>query len=97
EAAPPPRGAPSVDGPSSVVASSSCAGARRRLDGSSSGGGKTQFLDVIARHPFPEDIAGGVHFDEPIVFKWRVRDVRTSMVDVREDERLSPLDGRRRL
>jgi len=41
----------------------------RRLDRLSRVGGKPQLVDVVARHPFPDDVAAGVHLDEPIVFE----------------------------
>jgi len=37
--------------------------------------GELHFIEVFGGHPFPDHVAGGVHFDEVVVVQFLVRDV----------------------
>src|SRR6185436_21068 len=66
--------------------------ALRRLDRLSRSRREPQFVDMVAGHPFPEELTLPRHFDEAIVFEHDIGDLWLHAIGVSQDQCARPLD-----
>ena len=56
-------------------------------------GENPQLVDVVARHPLPDDVAVRRHLDQPVVFEQYIGDRRLLPVRVSQNQRVAAFDA----
>ena len=58
---------------------------------------KPELVDVVARHPVPDDVTVPRHLDQSVVFEQHIGDRRLLSVRVGQNQRVAAFDGGRAL